>query len=280
MSTRPARPPLDATPEVADRLHVLPHARPPIDPGTQPLVGNESVDDNLAESARVAMWNAIGAADRTVTLTVEDGMVTLSGTLPSADQSRRLEAAVAAVPGITRVNNFVQISTAIRQPHGRAPQRRRGPEPFAFVTRFCGLDEASTTAAIRQAVADLDALFSANGVPRSAELIVVFRNRLPNAVTLDIGMPLPPALVGRLGEGYRMGYISAGPLAQAMPEPGLAGALAAGERLVARAYPGRRDPFPGFWQRFAAPQFRPWQGHVPAPVFISLAAESGEAAHT
>lgn len=275
MSTRSDRPTPAPTPEPADRLHVLPQPRPPIDPGVQPLVGNESVDDNLAEVARVAMWNAIGAADRTVDLAVEAGVVTLSGVLPSAGQNRRLEAAVAAVPGITRVNNFVQISSAMRR--SQAPQRRGGPEPFAFLTRFCGLDEASTTAAIRQAVTDLDALFSARGVPRAAELIVVYRNRLPDAVTLDVGMPIPPALVGRLGEGYRIGYLPAGPLAQAFPEPGLAGVLKAGERLIAKAYPGRRDAFIGFWQRFGAPQFRPWQGHVPVPVFIGLAAESGGA---
>ncbi len=280
MSTRSDRPTRPDTADGPDRLHVLPHPRLPIDPGAQPLVGNESVDDNLAELLRVAMWNAIGTDDRTVDLAVRQGVVTLSGVLGSAALIKKLEAAVAAVPGIVQLRNLVQVSATMRQPGRSAPRRRRGPEPFVYVTRFCGLDEASTAAAIREAVAEFDALFAATGAPPGKELIVVFRNRLPEAITLDIGMPIPSVLVGRLGEEFRAGYLPAGPLAQALPTTGLTGVLKAGEQLIAQAYPGRRDAFHGFWQRFRSPQFRPWQGHVPVPVFIDVAAEQGDVSHT
>jgi osmotically-inducible protein OsmY len=85
------------------RVRTLPHPKPPFDPSVDPLVGNESVDDNLAECAELAMWKAIGSADRTVELRVDAGIVRLTGRLQSAAQLEAVTTAISQVPGVRGV---------------------------------------------------------------------------------------------------------------------------------------------------------------------------------
>lgn len=266
MPTRPDRP-------KPDRLHVLPHPRPPIDPATQPFVGNESVDDNLAELAQVAMWNAIGAADRGVRVTVKDGVATLAGVLADKSQRKAVEQAVAAVPGIAGIRSAIRIPrpAPVPAPPVIAEARRIEPEPFVYVTRFCGLEAASTSAAIKGAIAELDEFLAAVRQPPAETLIVVYRNRLPAAITLDIGVPVPAGIADMAAGSLRSGRSPGGLVVETMPGEGIAGVVAASERLVAHAAIGSRDGFRSTWQRFDAARFRPWHEHPRVPVLLSVA---------
>ena len=86
-----------------DCFHVLQEPVPasPDDP----YVGNLTLDDNLAESAQIAAWRAIGGRCSCLTVSVLSGCVTLSGTVDSKADAERCEGAVRSVKGVRQVVN-------------------------------------------------------------------------------------------------------------------------------------------------------------------------------
>jgi hypothetical protein len=86
-----------------DCFHVLQASVPAS--ADDPFVGNETLDDNLAESAQIAAWKALGGRCNCLTVSASSGCVTLSGTVDSKVDAERCEAAVRSVKGVQQVVN-------------------------------------------------------------------------------------------------------------------------------------------------------------------------------
>jgi hypothetical protein len=95
----------------ASCFHVL--QEPQTESAGGPFVGNETLDDNLAESAQIAAWKAIRGRCDCLTVSVSGGSVTLSGTVQSDADAERCEAAVQSVEGVRQVvNNLTRSAPA------------------------------------------------------------------------------------------------------------------------------------------------------------------------
>lgn len=265
-------------PERPTRPLGLPHPQPPIDPARTPLVGNESVDDNIAECAQIAIWNVIGKRGRAVTLSVDQGVVTISGKLVTGERRDAVIAAIGRLRGVRYV-----VDETIVPPHPNPAARSRPsrprkathiewtePRPFAYLVRFCSLDEASMSAAIRQAVAQLDAFLAAEALPAAQSLIVVYKNRQPQTVTLEIGVPAELGTVHQAAEGVHTGLMPGGASLTVRADPGLAGLLNAEAALARLASKSGHAALDQLWQEFDAASFRPWLGHPPAPLHLAI----------
>ncbi len=241
----------------------LPHPQPPSDPAASPFVGNVTVEDNLAEAVEVALWTALGEASRDLTIGVRDGgIVELRGRLPAGSRTETALAAVRGLGGVSAVLDRLTVAPA------RSRQPAAASQHLVYLRRFCAADEPSTSAAIRQAVARLDAWFSDHAA-LSERLVVVYRNLRPATVTLDIAMPIdataPPIPVG---SELRIADLRLGMVEKARAEPGFAGLLDAKRRIVEQS--GRHDDGTlVFWQSFDSPAFRPWRGHPEAMLYLS-----------
>ena len=74
---------------------------------TEPFVGNECVEDNLAECVKIAIWKAIGEASHNVRVTVVGGVARLDGVVRSDAQSLGAEGASLAIdPKLTRSRSW------------------------------------------------------------------------------------------------------------------------------------------------------------------------------
>jgi hyperosmotically inducible protein len=56
--------------------------------------------------------NSLSAKARTISVTTNNGVVTLTGTVISKDESRRVVRMVKNVPGVTNVNNQLNVSSS------------------------------------------------------------------------------------------------------------------------------------------------------------------------
>jgi hypothetical protein len=84
-------------------FHVLQEPQPAST--EEPYVGNETLDDNLAERAQIAAWKAIEGRCDCLTVSVMEGRLTLSGTVQSEVDAERCESAVRSVEGVRQVVN-------------------------------------------------------------------------------------------------------------------------------------------------------------------------------
>lgn len=243
----------------------LPH------PGPRP---DATSDDNLAETARLTLWNAIGRPELAIDVVADRGVVTLSGCLGDEASCRLAEVAVARVPGVREVINALE--TKRPAPHAPSPARRGrqarsrhvASEPMLSVTRYCGFTEASLSAAIRGAIDELDRAAAAQTLEAMRSLILIYRNLNVGSVTLEIGMPAPAGAVAT-GE-LRLGTTPTGLMLRANAPAGIDGLYEAHHKLVATAEASRSKPGPYFWQRFESDAFRPWAGHPAAEVFLPV----------
>ncbi|MEO6014821.1 MAG: BON domain-containing protein [Devosia sp.] len=256
----------------------LPQPQPRVDPASRPFVGNESVDDNLVECAQVAIWNAIGRAERLIDLSISGGVATLSGVLQSGAQRQAAEVAVATVTGVSTVINTIEVletlQAAIEPGPGAilidTPFAAEVPNaPYAYVVRYCGIDEVSLSSAIRQAVGELDALFVANSLSLPAALVVSYKNRQSTTITVEIGMASPGANILR-SDDVHVGHTPTGPMIKTDAAAGLKGLLEAMEQLTMMARARGVTPIDGWSQRFESPTFRPWTGHPAGPLFLAV----------
>jgi hypothetical protein len=133
--------------------------------------------------------------------------------------------------------------------------------PLVYVVRFCGTEESSVASAIRQAIGVLDNFMRGQDAGEAQELVVVYRNRLPGAVTLQVGFPVAQRIADAAAGEVFAGVTPAGPMIE-MPSGGeLEDVLAVGARL-----PEGRASFT--WQTFRLADFRPWRAHPSAPVLV------------
>jgi osmotically-inducible protein OsmY len=81
----------------------------------EPFVGNETLEENLEEAVRVALWKATDGRCETIDSEVFGGNVVLSGRTESAAMACRCEDEVRAVSGVTSVNNLLSWSETGRE---------------------------------------------------------------------------------------------------------------------------------------------------------------------
>lgn len=261
----------------------LPHPQPVTDPRHHPFVGNDSVDDNISEWATLAIWNALPDGHATVSARVASGTVTLTGTVHNLEQRRAVASAIGKVQGVTRVVDRIRLDRV------RSRRPRTSPQPAAlsleevtahrmlYVVRHCVLDEASISAAMRQAVPMLDEAVSAHGAMPAGELIVVYRNRVPGAVTVEIGVPVDVSFGAVSGGEPALGHSPAGAMLSRTAEAGLPGLLRREAELVTTAQAAGLHTGSFFWQRFSHDQAHPWLGHPEARVFLPVVAKPATA---
>lgn len=244
----------------------------------RPFVGNETVDDNLREAVEITAWNAIGSAKCHLSFDVHAHIVTIRGELASEQQRQALEGAVRHVTGVHSIINATKLRAEPADTAGPAAEPQAAPETIdveprsiAYVTRFCSFDEASLSAAIRDAIGLLDRTFEAQGLPRSNELLVEYINHRGDTVTLRIGMPSV-----QLSETshVHVGTAPAGRMA--------ATNIAAGPEAIVEGYSallraigdGALYPTDHYWQRFDVAEFRPWAGHPASQLFLPVTART------
>lgn len=133
--------------------------------------------------------------------------------------------------------------------------------PIVYVVRFCGTEESSVASAIRQAIGVLDNFLHRQDADEPRELIVVYRNRLPGAVTLQVGFPVAQRIADAAAGEVFAGLTPAGPMIEMLPGGDLEAVLGVGEQL-----PEGHTSFS--WQSFPAADFRPWRTHPSAPVLV------------
>jgi len=250
-----------------------------MDPSSDPFVGNETVDDNLTECVQIALWNALGDLHGSVFPKVNNGVVTLSGAVTSAKHRDAAEAAASSIAGVVKVIIKIDIVAGDDYPAAKRAAIRRqpavsirhiAPQPMVYVVRFCGVDEASMSAALRQGVHILDEFLASKGHPAGNQLFVVYRNQLPGTVTLQVGMPVD-AVTARSATGeLTSGTTPGGSFMTKRIEAGLPNLLTAEAELLQLAKRSRVSCQPWFWQSFPAPDFRPWLGHPRAPVHLPI----------
>lgn len=131
--------------------------------------------------------------------------------------------------------------------------------PFVYVVRFCGTEESSVAFAIRQAIGVLDNFLQGQHVVDPGELIIVYRNRLPGAVTLQVGFPVEQRIADAARGEVFAGLTPSGPMIEMLPGGQLADVLDVGAGLP-------EDPSSFTWQSFGRSDFRPWREHPSAPV--------------
>lgn len=144
------------------------------------------------------------------------------------------------------------------------------PRSMVQLVRYCSVDEASLSAALRQAVDILDGFAAARGLPPVEDLIVVYRNRQRDTVTMEIGAPVE-ADIAETAEGELHAAIAPhGSFITRQVDAGLPNLLAGETELAEIAAAMGASAQPYFWQTFPAAHFRPWQGHPAAKVYLAV----------
>lgn len=152
---------------------------------------------------------------------------------------------------------------AVASPHRSLPRVSCAARPMVYVVRYCGTEESSVASAIRQGLAVLDDFLERQGVAPSSELVIVYRNRLPGAVAIAIGYPVPQAVAAAARSDVLAGVTPSGPMVALLPGGSLDEVLDAGAGLP-------EGPSSYTWQTFAAADFRPWRAHPSAPLLAPV----------
>ncbi len=250
--------------------HVLPEPGAPVGPD-RPFVGNETVEDNLTEAIQIAAWKAIGSAKCGIDFELEGHTVTMRGELDTEQRRKALEQAIFGIPGIQIVLNKVSLAatgSSTSQDHATSFETVHvAPSTIAYATRFCSFDEASLSAAIRDAVAALDLAFDSQGLPASRELVIVYRNDRYGTVTLQVGMPSQQ--FAAIGE-FHVGPAPAGRMAVAGIDADVQAIQTARATLLGAIAESGETAADYYWKRFDEGAFRPWNGHPAAQIFVPL----------
>lgn len=242
---------------------VLPQPKAKIDPKVTPFVGNVTVADNIREAVEVAIWTVLGRHDPAVTIdVVEGGAVGLGGVLPSHRHRREIVDAVRAINGVTSVLDHLEVV------EGRTDTESPVlPGTMLYVRRFCASDEASTSAAIRQAIGRLETHFAEQNV-EPGQLIVIYRNLRPQTVTVDIGMSVAQGASMASPGTLRVAPVPASSSFEGVAQPGFEALLQAIATLRSKAGLNSTD-IAAFWQSFDLDRVRPWTGHPEATVHLA-----------
>jgi hypothetical protein len=254
----------------------LPEARPFADPLHDPFVGNETVDDNIVEWAQLGIWSALSGQRSNVSVGVKDGTATLAGTAQSQEQRQAIAEAVARVRGVRQVVDRIRLArlrplrTQLALPATALGLEHVTARAILYVVRYCVLDEASISAAMRQAVPLLEGALVAHGQLPMRELIVIYRIGVPGAVTVQIGVPVDLRSDAVVEGEPEVGRSPGGTMLSKVADAGLQGLLRSHTELVATARATGLEAESLFWQSFPRDRAQPWQGYPRARVFLPI----------
>ena len=143
-----------------------------------------------------------------------------------------------------------------KAPSRSAPARvDYAARPMIYVVRFCGAQPSSIAMAIGQAIAVLDNYLQQLGQPGSSQLLVLYRNPIEGAVTVQIGYPVSQEAAASVSGEILAGQTPAGAMVELSGEKTLDQILAVGRSLPESAAACTR-------QSFEEPEFRPWTGKL------------------
>jgi hypothetical protein len=231
-------------------------------------------DEDMADAARAAIWTCDPALRDCVHIAVSGGRVTLTGTVGSAEQRERVERAVLNLDhAIRSVVNRIEVAGTNGQ-SGTVPitAREMSPEPMLYVTRHCSVDPSSMTAALEDAIASLDARFAALNLAAPEEVVVVYRNRLPETAVLDVGFVLPrgAAVPAWNDDELKAGTTPAGATISALAERGARGLFDLHDHLVRDARLADLSPRSFAYQRFPLQEARLRADRPVRPLYLAV----------
>lgn len=239
-----------------------------------PQPDEPATDENLVNAARVAIWNCEPGLSQCVHVAASKGHLTLTGVVEDDRQRSAIEAAVSALAGAEGLTNAIEVGGA-PDSGGAAPapppaRHQVTAEPMLYVTRYCGIEPYSLTAALHEAVDVLDRRFAEFGLPTPDEVVVIYRNRLPESVVLDIGYVVPESTAVETREDLKLGRTPEGAMLAAPAPFGSRRLFEAHDQLVQQAHLADLLPANYAWQRFprAAARLRP--DHPAAPLYLPL----------
>ncbi len=254
----------------------FPDSRLVDDPLHGPFVGNQTVADNITECVQLAIWSALSGQRSNVSVNVRDGAATLAGTVPTQERRQAIVEAVGRVKGVQRVVDRIRVArlrplrTQFATHATAVALEQIAARPMLYVVRYCVLDDASISAAVRQAVPILESALASHGAPPMRELIVVYRNRVPGAVTVEIGVPVDLVTDAASGGEPALGRSPGGAMISAVAERGLPELLRRQADLVETACASGLEVEFFFWQQFTRDQVQVWRGHPRAKLFLPI----------
>jgi hypothetical protein len=239
----------------------------------QPQPDHAPSDEDLANAAQVAIRNSEPGLHGRIHATATDGHLTVTGTVDSALQQRAIEVAVLALKGSVKSATIdVEIVGASAPRDALRPMVHHQVvgEAMVYVTRYCGLEPYSLTAALHEAMDALDRRFAELGLPVPAEVVIVYRNRLPESVVLDIGYVLPAAAQVAGRDDMKLGRTPEGFMLAAPAQYGGRDLFAVHDQLLRQAQLANLSPVNFAWQRFPLKDARLPVEHPASPLFLPV----------
>lgn len=242
--------------------------------GQAPFVGNESVDDNVAEAVQIALWKELGPARDTVQVRFSHGEAILTGSVPSADERLAAERAVRALECISVVTNDIEVAAQATEPdHAEATTRKHAGDPsdqMIFVTRYCSLEEPSMIAAIKDGIKALSTFLTSQRLGAPKEVLLFYHNQRSHTISIDIACS--GMLSGRRfpEEEIRTRIMPKEKLISATPSEGLDGMLATSDQLRAKAGYADSHAIPIYWQRIPLEPDPFSSGWPAAPIYMPV----------
>jgi hypothetical protein len=138
------------------------------------------------------------------------------------------------------------------------------------VRRYCSLDEASVSAAIKQAGSELRQFVALAEIPMPAEVFIVYRNRQPHTITLEIGLPVEAAVAARVAGDLHATTTPGGTYLERDAEAGMAALLTAETALEAIARRSGATSRGYVWETLPICAIEAWQGHPRGAVRLAL----------
>jgi hypothetical protein len=253
---------------VEDAFHRLQHPQP----------ASPSTDEDLANAARVLIWSREPGLRGRVHASASNGRLTLTGSVDDATQRSRLEIAVSRLKGVEAVTNEIEIADAAKagdkSPVASTPHHQVTSGPMLYVTRYCSVEPSSLAAALHGAVDVLDQRFAQLGLPLPEEVLVIYRNRLPETVTVDIGYTLSEPAQIESNDDLKLAYTPKGEMLSAPAQVGTHRLFEVHDQLLRHAQLANLAPANFAWQQFPLKAARLGPGHVTAPLYLPVEAAS------
>lgn len=232
-------------------------------------------DEDLENAADVAIWNCDPALRDRVRVTARQGVLTLTGAVSSGAQRQAVTQAVRALDhDIRQVVDKLGVRPGAPTESGVAPgvfgRHETGSDPMLYVTRYCGTDPSSITAALNDAVGLLDRRFEALGLAPPEAVVVRYRNRQPESLTIDVGYVLPASVPLGPEIELKAGGTPAGTMISAPSPRGTHEVLGMHDRLLREAARQGLSPGSFTWQRFPYSALRIQPVRLPGPLYLPI----------
>ena len=240
----------------------------------QPQQDDAPSDADLANAAQVAVHNCEPGLRGRIHAAAVGGHLTVTGTVDSARQQSAIEAAIRALKGKVK-SVTIDIEVAGASASGDAPHHtvhhEVASEPMLYVTRYCGVEPYSMTAALHEAMDVLDRRFAELSLQVPEDVVVVYRNRLLESVVLDIGYILP-GTASQIPDSaeLKLGRTPEGGMLAAPAQYGARELFVVHDQLLRQAHLADLSPANFAWQRFPLKDARFRVEHPASPLFLPV----------